>query len=405
MSPAGRNRGSGPQTATPLGIDLGTTHTVVARFGEALEVSPGAPEPFLLPSMLAFPPSGEMRVGWEARERRTIDPRHTLISTKRLIGARWGSRRAQHYAERYPTTLVDRGGVACLQTRAGAFDPVDVASTLLDHAIRRVALDSESVDAIITVPSSFNDEERAATLTAAQRTGLARARLIEEPVATAVAYLSRASLRYAAIYDLGGGTFDFAVVDCLRHPFTVVAHAGDPYLGGDDVDRELANCVAEQILRARRWDLADDPETFARLVATCESAKLTLSRGAERSELDLEQIDPAGPWGADATAWVQHDELASIASTLVRRSFVIVDHVLSEAGVFADEVDAIFLAGGSAALPGLADAVEKYFQKRPRRDIDPSHVVALGASHAASRPDLTPVLGSSTAVRAGDAPA
>ncbi len=373
-----------------LGIDLGTTHTVVAHNGGVLTVAQDEPRPTLLPSALAYPPSCEELIGWEAKRRRVIDPENTLLSTKRLIGSKWGSYRARRFEEHHPYELVDRGGIAALRTRRGVVTPVEAATRLLHAATLRSGCTMASRGAVITVPAAFAVDERAATIEAGRAAGFARAQLVEEPVATAIAYLERSNVRYGAVYDLGGGTFDVALVDCSRYPFRVVAYAGDPYLGGDDVDRELAQRVAARVLREHRWDLASEPSTFARLVATCEEVKVALST-EERALVDLAEVDPAGPWASQPLTIERH-ELVSIVQDVVRRTFVIVDHVLADAGVRAREVDAIFLAGGSTSLPGLRDMVGQYFQKRARFDIDPMHVVALGASLAAARPQLSGLL-------------
>ncbi|MBX3272364.1 MAG: Hsp70 family protein [Sandaracinaceae bacterium] len=363
---------------------------MIAHHGAPLVVAPAASRPTLLPSALAFPPSGEELVGWEARARRPIDPAHTLLSTKRLIGARFGSPRARRFAEHHPYAVVDRDGLAALRTRAGDLTPVDVAARLLVAAAARGECDPSARRAVITVPAAFEAAEREATLEAARRAGFAAVALVDEPVATAISYLERSNVRYGVVYDLGGGTFDLALVDCSRYPFRVVAHAGDPYLGGDDVDRVLAERVAERVLCRHRWDLAADPVTFARLVGACEAAKIALL-DAETASIELAEVDPAGPF-ADPRVSVSRADLAGITHDLVRGTFTLVDHVLAEGRVRARDVDAIFLAGGSTALPGLRELVGQYFQKRARFDLDPMHVVAMGASLAAARPDLAALL-------------
>jgi molecular chaperone DnaK len=212
-----------------------------------------------MPSAVAHPPSLQELIGWEAKRRRAIDPRHTLLSTKRLIGARWGSYRASRFGEHHPYDLVERQGVAAIKTRRETVTPVEVASRLLRNVTVAAGLAPESQRATITVPASFGKDERRATLKAAREAGFGGGRIVEEPVATAVAYLQRSNLKHAVVYDLGGGTFDLAVVDCGEYPFHVVAQAGDPYLGGDDVDRMLAQRVAERVLEQHRWDLGANP--------------------------------------------------------------------------------------------------------------------------------------------------
>lgn len=373
-----------------LGIDLGTTHTVLAQNGRAMVVAPDELRSTLLPSAIAYPPSRQELVGWEAKRRRPIDPKNTIVSSKRLIGARWGSYRAQRFAEHHPYELVEQDGHAAFATRAGVLGPVAVATRLLSTATMWAGAAPATRKAVITVPAAFEAEERAATLSAAVDAGFAGVALIEEPVATAISYLDRSNVRYAVVYDLGGGTFDLALVDCSKYPFRVVAHAGDPYLGGDDVDRILATRIADRVLHEHRWDLAADPVTFARLVAVCESAKVALGDQA-RVLFDLGDVDPAGPW-TSAPCAVTRQDVAAITQDLVRGTFALVDHVLADAGVRARDVDAIFLAGGSTALPGLEEMVGQYFQKRARHDLDPMAVVAVGASLAAARPNLARLL-------------
>ena len=216
-----------------IAIDLGTTNTVAAANAGVLPLRGLQPTP-ILPSVVAYLPSGETRVGAPARERRALDPKNTIYSAKRVIGASWHSYRAREFCKQYPFDFVqtEAGGIA-FKTRAGVGE----------------------TDAVVSVPASFGEAERAATLAAMRESGFARVRCIPEPIATALAYLDRNDLRYAAVYDLGGGTFDMAVVQCDMDSPRVVAFGGDPYLGGDDVDREIAAFVAERVLRVSGWDL------------------------------------------------------------------------------------------------------------------------------------------------------
>lgn len=377
-----------------LGIDLGTTHTVVSHHGKAMSLDPAKRGPYLLPSVLAFLPDGTELLGAEARERRVIDPKNTLRATKRLIGARLGSERAQRYAEYHPYELCEKNGMAAIRTRTGVVDPVDVATRILNRAVQVTGHPASECSAVITVAAAFGPAERAATIEAAERVGFSQLSLVTEPVATAIAYLGNSSLRYAAVYDLGGGTFDFAVVDCTEYPLKVLANDGDAYLGGEDVDRELATQVAAQVLREHRWDLTADRVAFARLIAFCELAKVELSKN-EETRIDLLQVDPAGPWTTEGLVLTQK-RLIEITQHLVRRTFGVCDQVLSQAEIRVRDIDAVFLAGGSTALPNLAHTIKQYFGKRPRHDLNPMHVVAGGASLAAARPDLAGLLKTKT---------
>lgn len=372
-----------------LGIDLGTTNTAVVHHATASPTARTVAE--LVPSAVAYVPSGRTLIGEEARARRIIDPRNTLLSTKRLIGAPFPSARARAFAEHHLYEVVaGASGRAAIRTRAGDVDPIDVAALVLESACARIGRDPREHGVVITVPAAFEERERAATIEAGRRVGFATVGLLSEPVATALSYLSRSSLRYAAVYDLGGGTFDLAVVDCRRYPFEVVAHAGAPYMGGDDVDRELAQRVAERVLAEHRWDLRTDPESFGRLIGACCAAKETLA-DQERAFVEIAEVDPSAPLGALRVA-IERSELAALTSDFVRRTFSLCDLVLDEARITTREIDAVFLAGGSTRLPGLREMVGTYFGKRARFDLDPMHVVAIGASLAALRPDLSSLL-------------
>ncbi len=365
---------------TTLGIDLGTTNTVGAsRFAVLpLELEEGAP---ILPSVVAYPPSGVTLVGSRARRRRAIDPKNTIYSSKRFIGRRWGSAECDELARRYPFDLTEGadGGIA-FKTRGGYLDATDIASTIL-QTIRRAAGQGIS-RAVVSVPSRFGREQRDATLEAVNRAGFFEVALIDEPVATATAYLAGGvtPVQYAVVYDLGGGTFDMALVDCRHRPFRVLAHGGDLFLGGDDIDRAIAAWAADEVSRRHRWDLRDDPLVFDRLVATSERAKIQLAiEGTGR--IDLASVDPAAPASADSLE-LDPPLLESLALDLVYRSFVICDAVLADAGVRADQVEEVFLAGGTTRLPMVRGAVARYFGRPPRADHDPMAVVALGASLA-----------------------
>jgi len=371
-----------------VGIDLGTTNTVVARNCSTLTMEGGG---FVMPSAVAFPPSGDTLVGTSARRRRALDPKNTLLSAKRIIGARWHSSYTTQYRGHYPYDLLEtsEGGVI-YRTRAGLVSPVEVGGEVVGKLCELTRCPVRDVHAVVTVPVAFDKERREATSAAVARAQFATVRAVEEPVATALAYLSRSSLKYAFVYDLGGGTFDAAVVDCSRYPFRVVGHGGDPYLGGDDVDRTIAIHVADRTLSQQGWDLTNDAVTFDRLVMASELAKCELSE-SEEAAIAIPNVDPAAPESC-GIARITREEVRQLTLDLVQRTFGICDEVLADAGLKARDIEAVFLAGGSTRLPGLREFVEAYFGKRPRFDLDPMGVVSLGASLAAARPAVSELL-------------
>jgi molecular chaperone DnaK (HSP70) len=375
-----------------FGVDLGTTNSVVASNGKVLPLHDSDGTSTLMPSVVAFLPNGGARVGNEARARRPVDPLNTLASTKRVIGESFTSYATRTYQAQYPYKLsAHPNGTVQFDTRAGAITPEEVATLIAAHLCMRAGTPPTGTKAVLTVPSSHRLAARKATVDAALKAGFGELRLIEEPVATAIAYLERASLRYGAVYDFGGGTFDFAIVDCSVFPFRVLGHAGDPYLGGDDVDRALADIVAAEILK-QGWDVSSDPATFARLVLAVERAKCALMT-CDEVPLDIASVDAAAP-SAIASLHVTRSQLDAATVPLIRRTFGIVDEVLSDVKLQARDVQAVFLAGGSTRLPMLPNFLSEYFGKRVRRDLNPEHVVATGASIAAARPHLWPLLDS-----------
>jgi len=335
----------------------------------------------VLPSIVAFPPSGAVLVGATAKKRRAIDPKNTLYSAKRLMGQRWLSSATSRFRKHYPFELIETsGGGVAFRTRSGALTPVEVGARVVTKLFSGQQSLLANVMGVVTVPASFSDEARRATLRAVQETGIARAHVIEEPVATALAYATttaRAS-SLALVYDLGGGTFDLAVLEHTADGARVIRHAGDAYLGGDDIDRALADWVAGEVLAAHGWDLRGDPEVYERLLVQVERAKIQLGRVAS-VRIELAQVDPAAPAAAHS-ALLTREKLTELAMPFVRQTFVLTDEVLRDAGVTASRIEGIYLAGGATQLACVREGLAGYFGRLPRCDFDPMEVVAVGAS-------------------------
>ncbi len=376
-----------------IGIDLGTTHTVVGRAGTILSGSADAPT---VPSAIAYLPDNSVLVGARARRRRAIDPSNTIVSAKRLIGVPYSPNALERLQPFFAPKLVKTtDGSFALMTRAGAVTPIRTAAHVIDYACTRARVSPEEIGrAVVSVPASFDERARRATISAMRTVGFRRVGVIDEPVATALAYLQRSSLRYALIYDFGGGTFDAALLDCETYPFRVRAHLGEADLGGDDIDRAIADYVAETVLREHRWDLRSERTTFERLVDACERAKTQVAHRSVTT-LSLSEIDEAAPELPDFD--LPRSRIVDLAEPFVNRTLSLCKAVLEQAEVTIKEIDAVFLAGGSSNLAGLQSTVRELFGKRPRVDIDPMHVVSLGASYAAVRPDFERML--STPIR------
>lgn len=363
-----------------LGIDLGTTNTAVAIDGSVFQHRQGAESCATLSSVVAFPPSGAVIVGPNAKKRRAIDPKNTIASSKRLMGQTARAYTTQKYKQQYPYEIIDHQGVAAFRTRAGIFTASDIGTKILSRALADLTVDPSMHDAVITVPAAFDAAARAATIEAGRAAGLHEVRVIPEPVATATAYLTiyGKGQGKVAVYDLGGGTFDLAIVDCGMTPARVLAHAGDAYLGGDDVDHAIADWVASEAMQRFGCDLRSDNLVRDRLVVQCERAKARLGFAAQ-THIDLSQVDPGSPY-ADQSISLDRERMDLLTHELIGRSFALCDEVLRGGGLKAQDIDAVFMSGGSTLLPSVRDAVARYFGKLPRCDYDPMEVVAIGAS-------------------------
>jgi molecular chaperone DnaK len=364
-----------------VGIDLGTTNSVAAIAGTAIHHASGMETSTVLPSVVAFPPSGATLVGATARKRRAIDPKNTLYSAKRLIGQRWLSSATSRFRKRYPFELIETsiGGVA-FRTRAGDLTPIDVGARVVAKLFSGQQTTLGRLSAVVTVPASFSAEARAATVRAVEHAGITQAQVLDEPIATALAYATIASskARRGLVYDLGGGTFDLALVEHDATSARVLCHAGDGYLGGDDIDGAIADWVAGEVLRAHGWDLRTDGEVYDRLLVQCERGKVRLGYAAA-ARIELSQVDPAAPAAAESVT-LTREKVSELAMPFVQRTFALADQVLRDAGVRADQVEAVYLAGGATLMPCVRDGVAAYFNTLPRCDFDPMEVVALGAS-------------------------
>jgi molecular chaperone HscA len=352
-----------------VGIDLGTTHSLVAalRHGHA-ESLPDPEGRVLLPSIVRYRTDGRVDSGHAAQAAQADDPEHTIASVKRLMGRKLAD---LPDAGRLPYRLVDGAGMVHIETPHGAKSPVEVSAQIL-ATLRQRAEDSFHSDlfgAVITVPAYFDDAQRQATKDAAELAGLKVLRLINEPTAAALAYgLDNGSEGLYLIYDLGGGTFDVSLLRLTRGVFEVVATGGDSALGGDDFDRALAAWAL-----ARSGLAADTPHD--------KQALLTAARKAKESLTDVDQVMMHAALRAGALQ-VAADRGAFDAATrpLVERTIGVMRKVLRDARIEKDEVQGVVLVGGATRMPSVRNAVQAYFGRPPLINLDPDQVVALGAA-------------------------
>ena len=352
-----------------VGIDLGTTHSLVAAVRHGLaECLPDDQGRVILPSVVRYLDGGGRQIGHDALAHQASDAVNTVVSAKRFMGRGLADIDGH---EHLPYRFVDRPGMLGLDTREGVKSPVEVSAEIL-AALRQRAEDSfddELYGAVITVPAYFDDAQRQATKDAAQLAGLNVLRLINEPTAAAVAYgLDNASEGLYAIYDLGGGTFDISLLRLHQGVFEVVATGGDAALGGDDFDRALAD-----------WALAQ--AGLAAVSAQDKRAVLVAARAAKEALSGSEQVslscDLSGGSLSVALAQSQFDALAK---PLIDRTLAVVRRVLRDAKVQRDDVQGVVMVGGSTRMPAVQAAVGELFGQTPLTNLNPDEVVALGAA-------------------------
>lgn len=355
------------QRRLAAGIDLGTTHSLVAtvRSGqaEALSDSEGR---YLLPSVVQYQVDN-INVGWNAKKGAEKDPANTISSIKRMVG-----RSLSDVTSRYPNLPYhfheNDNGLPLIKTAAGIVDPIQVSSDILKTLAERAiqSLGGELDGVVVTVPAYFDDAQRQGTKEAARRAGLHVLRLLNEPTAAAIAYgLDSGKEGTIVVYDLGGGTFDISVLRLTKGVFEVLATGGDTALGGDDFDMMLADWIRERAGFGHQKDAVLQRQ----LLDVASETKIALS------DNDVADINING-WKGEIT----RAEFESLIQSLVKRTLLSVRRALKDADVEIDEVLEVVMVGGSTRVPLVRQMVGDYFKREPLTSIDPDKVVAIGAS-------------------------
>ena len=363
------------QRRVAVGIDLGTTHSLVAavRNGVA-ECLPSEDGRVILPSVERYldPAQGGSgrQIGFEALAAQVLDPANTVSSVKRLMGRT----RAQVVdADKLTYGVVDQNGMAVIDTVAGRKTPMEVSAEILATLRFRAedSFDDELYGAVITVPAYFDDAQRQATKDAAQLAGINVLRLINEPTAAAIAYgLDNASEGVYAIYDLGGGTFDISILRLSKGVFEVLATGGDSALGGDDYDQALATWVLQQ------QGITADITASERAGLNAEARRCKEALSGETGSVEF----TASVGGKAFVQTVNTLDFETCTAAFTARTLSAVRKVLRDAGIAKDDVKGVVMVGGSTRMPVVLKAVSGFFAQELLTNLNPDEVVALGAS-------------------------
>ena len=369
--------------AVAVGIDLGTTNSVIAAtVAGQPTVIPNAEGSRTTPSVVAFTPQGERLVGQLARRQAILNPKGTIYSAKRFIGRRYDEVASELTAVSFDVVSGPDGAVR-FQIQGRQYAPEEISALVLRKLVEDASkfLGEKINEAVITVPAYFNDAQRQATRDAGRIAGLEVLRIINEPTAAALAYgLDKKKNETVLVFDLGGGTFDVSILDIGDGVVEVRATSGDTHLGGDDFDRRIVDYLADEFAKDNGIDLRADPQALQRLFEASEKAKVELSSVTQTSiSLPFITADAAGPKHLNTT--LMRSTFEQISADLIERTTGPVRQALADAKLTDAYLDEVILVGGSTRIPAVQNLVRRLTGgKDPNMTVNPDEVVAIGAA-------------------------
>jgi Fe-S protein assembly chaperone HscA len=366
-----------PKSGRVVGIDLGTTNSLVAYMSESgPQVMRDENGVALVPSIVYYDAEQKrLLVGEEARNRLITEPRKAIYSVKRFMGK--GSRDVEEDLALVPFKIAE-GSEQVIRFQMGdrQFTPPEISAFILRELKERASIffGEEIMQAVITVPAYFNDAQRQATKDAGHLAGLEVLRIVNEPTAASLAYgIDKREEAIVAVYDLGGGTFDISILKLREGIFEVLATNGDTHLGGDDIDNRLIALFLDEIEKRVGHRLDHDPAAFQSVRKAAIQAKHELSE-KESASVDITLED--GRYKREIT----RGELEALISDLVERTILPCKQALKDAGLDAERIDEVVMVGGSTRVPLVRQRVEELFRRKPHTELNPDEVVAFGAA-------------------------
>ncbi len=366
-----------------IGIDLGTTNSCVAVMeGNEPVVIANSEGARTTPSIVAFLENGEKKIGAPAKRQAITNPKNTISSIKRFMGKRYTEVDSELKTITYD---VEQGANNTPRVRIGdrLYTPQEISASILQK-MKQTAEDylgTTVTEAVITVPAYFNDAERQATKEAGAIAGLDVKRIINEPTAAALAYgLDKQGKDITvAVFDLGGGTFDVSVLELGDGVFEVKSTDGDTHLGGDDFDQVIIEWLADEFKKDEGIDLRKDAMALQRLKEAAERAKIELSSSAQ-SEINLPYIFPVDGIPKHLVRSLSRAKFEQLADSLIQRAMDPCKRAMKNAGLKISDIDEVILVGGSTRIPKVQEEVEKFFGKKPSKNVNPDEAVAIGAA-------------------------
>ena len=372
-----------------IGIDLGTTNSCVSIIdGDKTKVIENSEGDRTTPSYVAFTDDNETLVGQSAKRQAVTNPSNTLYAIKRLIGRKFDEDAVQKDINLVPYTIVkNTNGDAWVEANGKKIAPPEVSAKIL-MKMKQTAEDylgSEVKEAVITVPAYFNDSQRQATKDAGKIAGLDVKRIINEPTAAALAYGldKNTNEKKVVVYDLGGGTFDVSIIEMTKidgeQQFEVLSTSGDTFLGGEDFDLRLIDYLVDEFKKDQGIDLKQDPLAIQRLKEAAEKAKIELSSSSQ-TDINLPYVtaDASGPKHMNLK--LSRAKLESLVDDLVQKTLEPCKIALKDAGISVSDIGEVILVGGQTRMPKVQEVVKDFFNKEPKKDVNPDEAVAMGAA-------------------------